>query len=245
MKNLRHTTSEPGTNEGGFTLIELLVVIAIISILAALMTPIVGSVRGKAQAMQCQNNVRQILLARQMYVGDNYGNMVPCRPAWPDDPKGYCTWRWLLKEMYGLGEAVFVCPSAPNSYTEAGRPEPFAPGKSDVNANYAHVGEVFGNDSQSRRISLIPEVSQQVELVEARDYWSDMNMGSFGWVWADGYGVYGYWHAGKTTIGYGDGHVELKKLGATVTPRCQWDTPAGPHDGATHPEYAAMLEMYK
>jgi len=55
----------------GFTLIELLVMMAIIAILAALLWPVLGGARGKAQRTVCVNNLRQISLGVRMYSDDS------------------------------------------------------------------------------------------------------------------------------------------------------------------------------
>jgi len=61
----------------GFTLIELLVVIPIIAILAVLLLrPAVGRTTVKAQAVQCMNNNRQLVLAWRQYAEDS-GDQLP------------------------------------------------------------------------------------------------------------------------------------------------------------------------
>src|ERR1051325_4759086 len=70
-----------------FTLIELLVVIAIIAILAALLLPVISSVKTKAQATVCLNELKQLQTCWQMYVGDHNDFVPPNRSEHTD------TWR--------------------------------------------------------------------------------------------------------------------------------------------------------
>ena len=59
-----------GIRPARFTLVELLTVIAIISILASLLLPAVQGAMGKAQSTECQNKLRQMMLAVEMYLQD-------------------------------------------------------------------------------------------------------------------------------------------------------------------------------
>lgn len=64
-----------------FTLIELLAVIAIIAVLVALLVPAIQAGMGKAGAIRCISNLRQIGSGVLMYVADNDGMMPPKDPV--------------------------------------------------------------------------------------------------------------------------------------------------------------------
>ena len=60
-----------------FTLLELLVVIAIITILAALLLPILSRAKARAQALTCTSNTRQQGLAWHLYDNPNQWDDLP------------------------------------------------------------------------------------------------------------------------------------------------------------------------
>ncbi|MCS7191658.1 MAG: DUF1559 domain-containing protein [Armatimonadetes bacterium] len=61
----------------GFTLVELLVLIAVISLLAAILMPVLSKARESARKSVCQTNLRQIGVAFSLYTSD-YDDFYPC-----------------------------------------------------------------------------------------------------------------------------------------------------------------------
>ncbi len=100
-----------------FTLIELLVVIAIISILAALLLPVLSQAKTKAKMVLCVNNLRQIGLMTNMYAGDHndyYPHRGGTRFRWPRAlSNAYGGNDRPAIRPYGELNALFNCPLAP------------------------------------------------------------------------------------------------------------------------------------
>ena len=97
-------------NQQNFTLIELLVVIAIIAILAAMLLPALGSVKGKGMEATCTGNLKQYGMYLNFYI-DSWDQSLP--PLIDVEVGIASSTYWFHKEVVNIPENLyFSCPAA-------------------------------------------------------------------------------------------------------------------------------------
>jgi prepilin-type N-terminal cleavage/methylation domain-containing protein len=94
-----------------FTVLELLIVIVVITILATLMTPVISTLRSRAQRAQCTANLHSLYVGANLFVQQNN--------SWPQIPRGAAgtpsidfanAWIAAL-EPFGISRKSWICPT--------------------------------------------------------------------------------------------------------------------------------------
>lgn len=198
----------------GFSLIELLVVIAIITMLAALLAPALNAGIESARCTQCRCNLRQMVIAAQVYASEHDGELPPSYVK--DFATGETkTWEWFLWEL-GTDFQIQQCPSF------RGEAMWFGDKYTGYNYNSSYVGgrilkrgdTILPGTLPSARLSQIRQPAQCALFGDgeyesgANKFMRSPNPGDFD---ADASlalgGTQGFRHQGKTNVGFADGHV--------------------------------------
>ncbi len=208
-----------------FTLVELLVVIGIIALLISILLPALSKANQSAKSVKCLSNLRQMVIAANLYGNDNQGYYPPSQ--WPDASGVTYFWDFVLldgKHSPGLlwsGRAnvkVQQCPSYDGSSNTGAINDPYT----GYNYNTSYIGRGFGEVIQT------PAKMVQVRQPEATIIFGDGQ-------WLKGANKYmrsplpspsensftfapnsnlkaagtqGYRHMKKTNAAFCDGHAE-------------------------------------
>jgi prepilin-type N-terminal cleavage/methylation domain-containing protein/prepilin-type processing-associated H-X9-DG protein len=164
-----------------FTLIELLVVIAIIAILAAMLLPALGSAKEAGKRIACLNDLRQLSLSAQLYVGDNQGFYPPRSDTnrWPN----------VFYDYYGKNVKMLICPtdrSTPppvtNGSTSSNNVADAAPRSYIINGWNDYFGGLNNGDSMKENAIIYPSdtIIMGEKNSDAGDFYMDIDEGAVG-----------------------------------------------------------------
>jgi len=163
-----------------FTLLELLVVIAIITILAALLFPLLGRARDKAKGAVCLNNLRQWGVALVLYAAENRSYLPADGFASPTLPghfktgwyvqlpevihaPSYVDMPWRTNPLVDLGKSVWICPSNPRRSDSSSQ--------TNILFHYCVNGLVNGTGSSGKSLPLgaVPRASSVVYMFDNKN----------------------------------------------------------------------------
>ncbi len=193
-----------------FTLIELLVVVSIIALLIAILLPALGAARDSGRTASCLSNIRQMMVANEMFMQDNdalytssylypwdsevYGSKPDSRKYningsvrramyWATDP----VYLDYLQFDDTQVSNVFRTGSSGSELWGAHWPEQFrCPAAPEVDNNFDHhVSYAFNreNGNISYKRDAIRNASEKYAYSDQQNWWTDSDVANYAVYW--------------------------------------------------------------
>jgi len=202
--------SAPAT---GFTLTDLLVVIAVVSVLAAIVVPLITRAMARSQFNQCVANLKQVNRAVLMYADDNRHTLPLLANSPP--PGGWWHYKEQVKGYAGLSgpaspqEKVFGCPNDRGYGDGAEKPQPFRLSRKHNFTSYVLNSVTLPGipNIAGREVSTIKEPAKTLLVME----WTAH--GPLSWHKSrTGKANTPFYNDAESVVGFVDGHVAFTKI---------------------------------
>jgi prepilin-type processing-associated H-X9-DG protein/prepilin-type N-terminal cleavage/methylation domain-containing protein len=217
-------TSAPSPR-AAFTLLELLTVIAIIGVLAAILIPVVGKVRGQARQAKAASILREMQRANILYAHEHRGAYVPIYANDPVNSSQKTHWmdNTTYRSLLGIGtktlsnwDAGMLSPTARSTLVR----DSWGYNLTGVPGGWSVPGFVSGVT-----ISKVARPSQSIAFADALDSLIAKD-GADRYV--DGTDTYtlqaiAYRHDGRANVVFWDGHVKSVTRAEAVGNDALWN----------------------
>lgn len=165
-----------------FTLIELLVVVAIIGILISMLLPSLKKARESAKSAVCLNNLKQINIAVELYVG-SFNSFYPAESSSNSPYTDAGNSKMILYEILAYHDLlpktsktkVWFCPSASSERQWSGTEPDYSPNRRLNLEKGLFARQAFGGSAKNFNQSRITYPSDVVSLFDSYNNYDPLN----------------------------------------------------------------------